>query len=266
MDDTAAASPATAATRLDGKYGLVIGVANAESIAFGCASAMRALGARLALTYLNDKSRPYVEPLARSVGASLYPLDVASPDQLDALFEALRRQWGRLDFVLHSVAFAPAADLHARLVDTSAQGFATAMDVSCHSFIRIARRAQALMPDGGTLITMTYQGAERVVQHYNLMGPVKAALQASVRYLADELGARRIRVLAVSPGPMRTRAAGGLKEFDALLYDARMRSPLRRLVTLEEVGLCTALLATDAAAAQTGTTIYIDGGHHIEGC
>ena len=200
--------------RLEGKKGLVIGIANENSIAYGCARAFRSFGAELAITYLNEKAKPYVEPLASALEAPiLMPLDVQVEGQLEAVFEEIERRWGRLDFALHSIAFAPKDDLHGRVVDCSREGFLLAMDVSCHSFIRMARLAEPLMKDGGALFTMSYFGAERVVENYNLMGPVKAALEASARYLAAELGPKGIRVHAISPGPLKTRAASGIAAF-----------------------------------------------------
>jgi enoyl-[acyl-carrier protein] reductase I len=227
---------------------------------------VRFYGAELAITYLNEKAKPWVEPLARELEAPVFmPLDVAAEGQMEAVFEAIGRQWGRLDFALHSIAFAPREDLHGRVVDCSRQGFLLAMDVSCHSFIRMARLAEPLMKDGGALFTMSYYGAEKVVENYNLMGPVKAALEASARYLAAELGPKGIRVHAISPGPLKTRAASGIAAFDDLLDQAAARAPGRSLVTIEDVGFATAALATDAAKLITGDTIYIDGGDHIMG-
>lgn len=252
--------------RLQGRQGLVVGIANDCSIAWGCARAFRGAGAELAVTWLNDKARPYVEPLARQLGAPItMPLDVEQPGQLEAVFDAITREWGRLDFVLHSIAFAPKADLHGRVTDSSREGFMRAMDVSCHSFARMARLAEPLMKDGGSLITMSYLGAEEVIPDYGLMGPVKAALEASVRYLAAELGPAGIRVNAVSPGPLATRAASGIPHFDALLAQAAQRAPLRRLVEIDEVGALCAFLASDGAKAMTGNTLYVDGGYHILG-
>jgi enoyl-[acyl-carrier protein] reductase I len=252
--------------RLEGKKGLVLGIANENSIAYGCARAFRSFGAELAITYLNDKAKPYVEPLAEELEAAIrMPLDVQVEGQMEAVFEGIEQRWGRLDFALHSIAFASRADLHGRVVDCSREGFLLAMDVSCHSFIRMARLAEPLMKDGGALFTMSYFGAERVVENYNLMGPVKAALEASARYLAAELGPKGIRVHAISPGPLKTRAASGIAQFDELLDKAAARAPARSLVTIEDVGFATAGLATDAARLITGDTIYIDGGYHIMG-
>lgn len=245
---------------------LVVGVANAESIAWGCARAFRELGAELAITYLNDKAYPHVAPLAESVGATiLMPLDVEDAGQEQALFERITRQWGQLDVLVHSVAFAPKDDLQGGLLNASAAGFARAMDVSCHSFVRLARRAVPLMHAGGSLFAMSYEGANRVVPNYNLMGPVKAALEASCRYLAHELGPSGIRVHAISPGPLKTRAASGLKDFEQLLADAAGRAPLGELVDIMDVGFATAYLATPYARRISGNTVYVDGGAHIMG-
>ncbi len=246
---------------LEGLKALVIGIANEHSIAYGCARAFRKLGADLAITYLNDKAKPHVEPLATALEADVFvPCDVSVPGQLEAVFEAVRAKWGRLDIALHSIAFAPKEDLQGRLVDCSAEGFALAMDISCHSFIRMARLAEPLMDEGGTLFAMSYLGAVRVVPNYNLMGPVKAALESSVRYLAHELGPRQIRVHAISPGPLKTRAASGIKDFDQLLAEAAEKAPVGELVDIEDVGATTAYLATPYARRLTGTTVYVDGG------
>lgn len=251
---------------LQGKKGLVIGIANDQSIAYGCAKAFEFLGADLAITYLNEKSKPYVEPLAQEMNADIFsPCDVSKEGDLEAVFAEIEQKWGKLDFVLHSIAFAPKEDLHGRLTDCSAAGFAQAMDISCHSFVRTAKLAEPLMKDGGTLMTMSYYGSQKVVSHYNVMGPVKAALEASVRYLAHELGPKGIRVHAISPGPMQTRAASGIAEFDALINDAIKKAPAHQLATLEDVGLATAMLTTEAGRMMTGGTYYIDGGYNIEG-
>ena len=248
---------------LKGKRGLVIGVANADSIAYGCAVKLRAFGAEVALTYLNDKARQYVAPLAEKIDASLLlALDVTKPGQMQAVFDRIRADWGRLDFAIHSIAFAPREDLHGRVVDCSQAGFLQAMQVSCHSFLEMARLAEPLMTEGGTLITMSYYGADKVVNNYNLMGPVKAALQASVRYLAKELGPRNIRVFAVSPGPLRTRASSGIAHFDELIDMAVKRSPGQRLVDIAEIGRVVAFLTMPASSAMTGDVVYIDAGLH----
>ena len=249
---------------LAGKKGLVVGIANANSIAYGCAKAFHAAGAELAITYLNAKAEPYVRPLAEKLASPIIvPCDVREPGQLDAVFERVRQQWGRLDFLLHSIAYAPKEDLHARVVDCSQAGFLVAMDVSCHSFIRMAKLAEPLMKDGGCLLTVTFYGSERVVEHYNLMGPVKAALESAVRYMAAELGPKGIPGHAISPRPLKTRAASGIDAFDELLERAAKRAPTHDLVTIDDVGAVAACLASDAARAMTGNTAYVDGGYHI---
>ncbi|WP_373565787.1 enoyl-ACP reductase FabI [Paraburkholderia bryophila] len=249
---------------LAGKRGLVVGIANEHSIAAGCATVFRAAGAELALTYLNDKAEPFVRPVAQALESCIVlPCDVRIPGQLEAVFARIEKDWGRLDFVLHSIAFAPAGDLHASLADCSAEGFALAMDVSCHSFIRMARLALPLMTDGGSLMTVSFYGAERAVEHYNVMGPVKAALESSVRYLAADLAARRIHVHAISAGAVKTRAATGIDHFDALLDDVRAHTPAQHLVTIEEIGRIAAVLASDAGMTLTGSTIYADAGFHV---
>lgn len=251
---------------LSGKRGLVIGIANGASIAYGCAKAFRARGADLAVTYLNEKAEPHVRPLAEELGACLFlPCDVREPGQLEAVFEKVEAQWGKLDFLLHSIAFAPREDLHARVVDSSREGFLMAMDVSVHSFIRMAKLAEPLMKDGGCLMNVSFYGSEKVVEHYNLMGPVKAALEAVTRYLAAELGPQGIRVHSLSPGPLKTRAASGIDRFDELLARAAERAPMRNQVTIEDVGAYAAFLASDAARAVTGGIEYIDGGYSIVG-
>jgi enoyl-[acyl-carrier protein] reductase I len=249
---------------LEGKKGLIVGVANEHSIAWGCAKAFYALGAELGLTYLNDKAKRYVEPLAREAEATLLmPLDVQVPGQMEAVFERVERSWGRLDFVVHSIAFSPKDTLQGRVVDAPREGFATTMDVSCWSFIRMAHLAEPLMKDGGALFTMTYYGSQMVVENYNIMGVAKAALESAVRYIAAELGPKRIRVHAISAGPLATRAASGIPEFDELLEKAKSKAPARSLVSIEDVGVATAFLAHDAARLITGETLYIDGGYHI---
>jgi len=249
---------------LSGHKALIVGIANEDSIAFGCAEAFRTAGADLAITWLNEKARPYVEPLAEKLGADIVaPLNVETQGELEALFETIRTKWGRLDSLVHSIAFAPKEDLQGGLIDCSAVGFSRAMDVSCHSFVRMAQLAAPLMQDGGTMFAMSYLGAQRVVANYNVMGPVKAALEATCRYLAYELGQSDIRVHAISPGPLKTRAASGIKDFQRLLNDAVERAPLHELVDIDDVGAACAYLASDYARRITGGTIYIDGGAHI---
>jgi enoyl-[acyl-carrier protein] reductase I len=249
---------------LKGAKALVVGVANEHSIAYGCARAFHELGADLALTYLNEKARGYVEPLAKQLDASiLMPLDVSESGQLEAVFSQVERTWDKLDILVHSIAWAPKDDLQGGLLSCSADGFAKAMDVSCHSFVRMARLAAPLMRDGGTMIAMSYYGANRVVPNYNVMGPVKAALEASCRYLAFELGGKGIRVHAMSPGPLKTRAASGLKDFDLLLTEAAQKAPVGELVDIMDVGFASAYLATPYARRISGETVYVDGGVHI---
>lgn len=249
---------------LTGRRALVAGIANEHSIAWGCAKAFRELGAEVAVTYLNDKAKPYVEPLARQIDSPLFlPLDVSKPGELEAVFERIKEQWGSLDIVVHSIAWAPKGDLEGGLLDCSAEGFSKAMDISCHSFVRMARLAAPLMAEGGTLFAMSYHGAQKVVTNYNVMGPVKAALEASCRYLAYELGPRKIRVHAISPGPLKTRAASGLKDFDLLLNEAVQRAPVGELVDIMDVGFACAYLATPFARRITGETMYVDGGVNI---
>jgi enoyl-[acyl-carrier protein] reductase I len=249
---------------LRGKKALITGIANDQSIAWGCAKAMRTFGADLAITYLGEKAKPHVEPLARQLDASmLLPLDLRVEGQLEAVFEKIAQKWGRLDICLHSIAFAPKADLQGRVVDCSKEGFLLATDISCWSFIRMAKLAEPLMAAGGTLLTMTYYGSQMVVENYNMMGPVKAALECAVRYITAELGPKGIRVHAVSPGPLKTRAASGISDFDELIAKAQSKAPARSLVSIEDVGAATAFLAMDGAKLMTGQTLYIDGGYHV---
>jgi enoyl-[acyl-carrier protein] reductase I len=246
---------------LAGQRALVIGVASQESIAYGCAKAFRIVGAELAITWLNEKARRFVEPLASDLEASVTgALDVAVPGELEAIFDLIRTKWGRLDILVHSIAFAPKEDLQGGLLNCSAEGFAKAMDVSCHSFVRMAKLAAPLMTDGGTMFAMSYLGASRVVANYNVMGPVKAALEAACRYLAYELGPQKIRVHAISPGPLKTRAASGLKDFELMLNAAAQKAPLGELVDILDVGFACAYLASPLARRITGGTVYVDGG------
>ena len=254
----------TSNTSLKGMKGLVVGIANQHSIAWGCAEAFRAAGAELAITYLNHKAEAHVRPLAEKVDATLIEvLDVENDVEMGALFEKIDQDWGQLDFVLHSIAFAPLDDLHGPVLDTSREGFARAMDISCHSLIRLARHAAPLMKNGGTLLTMSYEGANRVAPNYGIMGLAKASLEAATRALAAELGPKNISVNAISPGPIATRAASGILEFDHLMKDSIEHAPLRRLVTIEEVGALATLLASPAGRGITGDVIVVDGGRHI---
>ena len=250
-------------TMLQGKKGLIVVIANDNSIAYGCARVLRDLGAEFAVTYLNEKADRFVRPLAEELESPIITqMNVENPGELEATFKAIEEKWGKLDFVIHSIAFCPMDDLHGRVTDCSKDGFLQAMRVSCYSLIEMARLAEPLMKDGGALVTMTYYGADKVVENYNVMGPVKAALESTVRYLAAELGSKKIRVHAVSPGPLKTRAASGIAHFDKLIEEAIARTPEHRLVDIEDVGMTTAFLVSGGARALTGDTIYVDGGFH----
>jgi len=247
-----------------GLKALVVGIANQYSIAYGCAKAFRGLGADLAITYVNERTKTYVRPLAKELEAPIFmPLNVGTPGMLEEVFERITKEWGQLDIVLHSIAFAPKEDLRGPLINCSAEGFKQAMDISCHSFVRMARLAAPLMKNGGTLFAMSYHGANRVVPNYNVMGPVKAALEACCRYLAYELGGKKIRVHAISPGPLKTRAGSGLKDFELLLNEAAQRAPIGELVDIMDVGFACAYLATPFARRISGATVYVDGGTNI---
>lgn len=249
---------------LKGKKGLVIGIANDKSIAWGCAKAFHNAGAELAVTYLNEKAEPYVRPLAEQVKASLIvPMDVQKDEQMEELFQTIEETWGKLDFLLHAIAFAPKEDLQGRVTDCSRQGFFTAMDISCYSFIRLVHLAEPLMKDGGCMLTTTYYGGEKVIEHYGIMGPVKAALEGTVKYLAAELGKKKIRVNALSPGPIATRAAGGIANFDELLELAKNKSPAHELVCTDCVGAYARFLVSDEARLVTGSISYVDAGFNI---
>ena len=251
---------------LKGAKALVVGVANEHSIAYGCAKAFHEMGADIALTYLNEKAKPHVEPVAKELDAPIFmPLDVSQEGMLETVFDEIRQRWGKLDILVHSIAFAPAEDLKGGLLDCSGKGFGKAMDISCHSFIRMAKLAAPLMTDGGSMFAMSYHGANKVLPNYNVMGPVKAALESSCRYLAYELGPQGIRVHALSPGPLKTRAASGLKDFDLLLNEAIERSPVGELVDIMDVGFHCAFLATPYGRRVTGGVVYVDGGVNIMG-
>ncbi len=251
---------------LKGKTGLIVDVANEHSLAWAAARQFHGAGAELALTYLNDKAKPYVAPLAREADAAIFlPCNVSREGELETVFESIASTWGRLDFCFHSIAWARKEDLHGRLTDCSAEGFAESMLVSCHSFIRMARLAEPLMRDGGSLTTLSFFDAEKVVDHYNVMGPVKAALESAVQYLAHELGRSSIRVNALSAGAVATRAASGIEHFDELLNETIKKAPLRRTVDADEVGRAALLLASDFASGVTGEILHVDAGHHVEG-
>lgn len=254
----------TALLDLTGKKGLVIGIANEHSIAYGCARILRLTGSDLAITYQNEKSQKYVISLAADLGSVfILPCDVQKREQLDLVFKTITEKWGKLDFLIHSIAFAPKADLQGRVTDCSLEGFLMAMDISCHSFIRLAKRAEPLMKDGGSLLTMSYYGADKVVQNYNMMGPVKAALESAVKYLAVELGDKNIRVNALSPGAIRTRAGSGLYNFEGLLELSATKAALHHAIDLNDIGNMAAFLASDLSKNITGGIHMIDAGYDI---
>ncbi len=249
---------------LEGKVVLFVGVANAHSIAAGCAQAFADAGAEVVMTYVNETAKPYVQPVADAVGAKLLlPLDVEIDGQMEAVFGSIKDTFGHLDVVVHSIAYCQKDDLHGRVADCSRAGFSQAMDISVHSLIRMAKLAEPLMTDGGTILTMTYYGGEKVVDHYNVMGPVKAALEGTMRALAVELGPKRIRVNAISPGPLQTRAGSGIAHFDELIDAARRRAPEQTLVTIKDVGDVAVLLASNGMSSVSGDVTYVDGGLHV---
>jgi len=249
---------------LEGKKGLILGIANERSIAYGCGKVFHALGAELAVTFGKEKSERFVKPLAEQLESSILMLsDVEIPGQLEAVFKRVSQVWGRLDFVLHSIAYAPKEDLHARVTDCSKEGFLQAMATSCYSLIHTVRLAEPLMGGGGSILTVTYYGSEKVVANYNVMGPVKAALESCVRYMAAELGPKMIRVNSLSPGPISTRAASGIDHFDDLMKRAVDLAPEHHLVSIEDVGSFAAFLVSDGAKSITGGVHYVDGRYHI---
>lgn len=248
------------------KRALIVGVANDSSIAYGCAKALKDSGHDLALTYLNERAERFVRPLAEDLGAEIIaPLDVSQEGQLENVFKQIQNTWGGLDTLVHSIAFCPKDDLHGRVLDCSSSGFQKAMDISVHSFLRMIRLAEPLMPAGGTCMTVSFYGSEKVVDHYNVMGPVKAALESVTRYVAAELGPKGISVHALSPGPLKTRAASGIDHFDKLLSEAASRAPTHQLATIEDVGAYAAFLASAGARNLTGGVHMIDGGFSILG-
>jgi len=249
---------------LAGKKGLIMGIANEHSIAYGCARVFQNAGAELAVSYPNEKAKPYVMPLFEALKSPIIvPCDVRDEGQISALFEAINKEWGQLDFVLHAIAFAPKSDLQGRVTDCSKEGFLEAMDISCHSFIRLAKHAEPLMKQGGSLLTLSYMGSMEVVKHYGLMGPVKAALESSVRYLAAELGEKNIRVNAISSGAIMTRAGSGISNFDEILKSTAAKMPLQRMIDIDDVGNMAAFLVSDLSKNITGATHMVDGGYEI---
>ena len=266
MTETAPGAEQPAGTLMAGKRGLIMGVANNRSIAWGIAKAVVAQGAEVALTYQGDALKKRVQPLAAELGTSVVlPCDVTDKASVDALFSELERTWGRLDFLVHAIAFSDKNELDGRYVDTSEENFTQTMLVSCYSLTALARRAEKLMTDGGSIITLTYYGAEKVMPHYNVMGVAKAALEASVRYLAADLGKNNIRVNAISAGPIKTLAASGIADFRYILRWNEYNSPLRRTVTLDDVGGSGVYLLSDLSKGVTGEVHHVDAGYHVQG-
>jgi enoyl-[acyl-carrier protein] reductase I len=266
MNESAAGVEVPAGTLLQGKRGLIMGVANNRSLGWGIAKATAAQGAKLAFTYQGDALKKRVEPLARELGSELVlPCDVTDAASMDAVFTELARQWDKLDFLVHAIAFSDKAELDGRYVDTTEKNFTQTMLVSCYSFTALARRAERLMGPGGALLTLTYYGAEKVMPHYNVMGVAKAALEASVRYLAADLGKSGIRVNAISAGPIKTLAASGIADFRYILKWNEYNSALRRTVTIEDVGAAGLYLLSDLSRGVTGEVHHVDAGYHVQG-
>lgn len=249
-----------------GKRGLIMGLANDKSIAWGIAQAVAAQGAELAFSYVGDALKKRVEPLAAQLGTPLlFECDVASDESIDALFEALKKEWGTIDFVVHAIGFSDKNELRGRYVDTSRANFLLTMDISVFSFTAVTKRAAEIMPNGGSILTLTYYGAEQVMPHYNVMGPAKAALENSVKYLAEDLGKDGIRVNAISAGPIKTLASSGIGDFRYILRWNELNSPLRRNVTQEEVGKAALYLLSDLGSGTTGENLHVDAGYHVVG-
>jgi enoyl-[acyl-carrier protein] reductase I len=256
----------TIGTLMAGKRGLILGVANNRSIAWGIAKAAHAQGAEIALTYQGDALKKRVVPLAEELGSRIVlPCDVTDTASVDAVFAELEKTWGRLDFLVHAIAYADKAELDGRYVDTSEKNFTQSLLISCYSFTALAQRAEKLMTNGGSLLTLTYYGAEKVMPHYNVMGVAKAALEASVRYLAADLGKNNIRVNAISAGPIKTLAASGISDFRYILRWNEYNSPLRRTVTIEDVGGAGLYLLSDLSRGVTGEIHHVDSGYHVQG-
>jgi enoyl-[acyl-carrier protein] reductase I len=266
MAGPAAQADSSVGTLMQGKRGLIMGVANNRSIAWGIAKATAAQGAKLAFTYQGEALKKRVEPLAAEAGSEIVlPCDVADVGSIDAVFAELGRRWGELDFLVHAIAFSDKAELDGRYIDTSAKNFSQTMLISCYSFTALAQRAEKLMRQGGALLTLTYYGAEKVMPHYNVMGVAKAALEASVRYLAADLGKGGIRVNAISAGPIKTLAASGIADFRYILKWNEYNSALRRTVTIEEVGAAGLYLLSDLSRGVTGEVHHVDAGYHVQG-
>ncbi|KAA2214076.1 enoyl-ACP reductase FabI [Teichococcus oryzae] len=264
--DAPHAPSSPAGTLMAGKRGLIMGLANDKSIAWGIARAVAAQGAELAFTYQGEALEKRVRPLAASVGSDIVlPCDVADEASVDAAFATLEQRWGRLDFLVHAIAYADKQYLRGRYMDTPRDAFLQAMDISCYSFASVSRRAVALMPEGGSLLTLTYLGAERVTPHYNVMGVAKAALEASVRYMAVDVGDRNIRVNGISAGPIKTLAASGIGDFRYILKWNQYNSPLKRNTTIEDVGGAGVFLLSELGSGVTGEVLHVDSGYHVVG-
>ncbi|MFC3616608.1 enoyl-ACP reductase FabI [Lutimaribacter marinistellae] len=249
-----------------GKRGLIMGLANDKSIAWGIAKSLTEAGAELAFSYQGDALKKRVDPLAEKLGSKIVlPCDVADEESIDALFAALEKEWGKLDFVVHAIGFSDKTELRGRYVDTSRANFKLTMDISVYSFTAVMQRAEKMMPDGGSAVTLTYYGAEQVIPHYNVMGVAKAALEASVMYLAEDLGKKNIRVNAISAGPLKTLAASGIGDFRYIMKWNELNSPLRRNVTTEDVGRSALYLLSDLSSGVTGENLHVDSGYHIVG-
>ncbi|MEX1233776.1 MAG: enoyl-ACP reductase FabI [Roseovarius sp.] len=253
-------------TLMAGKRGLIMGLANDKSIAWGIAQACADAGAELAFTYMGDAFKKRVEPLARSLGSEvMINCNVSDPASIDAAFAEIERVWGKIDFLVHAIGFSDKNELRGRYIDTSRQNFLDTMDVSCYSFTAVAKRAEKLMAPGGSMLTLTYYGAEQVMPHYNVMGIAKAALEASVKYLAEDLGKDGIRVNAISAGPIKTLAASGIGDFRYILKWNELNSPLRRNVTIDDVGKAALFLLSDLGSGTTGENLHVDAGYHVVG-
>ena len=251
---------------MQGKRGLIMGLANDKSIAWGIAKACAEAGAEMCFSYQGDALKKRVEPLAAQVGSDfVVECDVADASSIDTLFEEIKQRWGKLDFIVHAIGFSDKSELRGRYVDTSLNNFRMTMDISVYSFTAVAQRAEKLMTDGGSMLTLTYYGAEQVMPHYNVMGVAKAALEASVMYLAEDLGKDNIRVNAISAGPIKTLAASGIGDFRYIMKWNELNSPLRRNVTTEDVGKSALYLLSDLGSGVTGETLHVDAGYHIVG-
>lgn len=249
---------------LQGKKGLIVGIANNKSIAYGCAKNFSDLGAELAITYLNEKAKPFVEPIADDLNTELFlPLDVQDEDQEKFLFEEIEKKWGHLDFLIHSIAFAKKEDLYGRVTDCSLDGFKLALDISCHSLIRLSKLAEPLMKDGGSILTFSFYGAEKVVPNYSVMGPAKSALESVVRYLAADLAPKKIRVNALSPGLVQTRAASGIPNIDDLYSSWEEKTPMNLMASQDDIGKTASFFVSDWSKSITGNIVHVDAGYHI---